>query len=44
MINTFSTFIVELNNVNSIMLGHERYSGTYIKSRNFLTTGVPTEG
>ncbi len=33
----------ELNNVNSIMLGHEQYSGYIHKIRNFLTTGVPTE-
>ena len=33
----------ELNNVNSIMLGHEQYSGYIHKIRNYLTTGVPTE-
>ena len=33
----------ELNNVRSIMLGHEQYSGYIHKIRNFLTSGVPTE-
>ena len=33
----------ELDNVKSIMLGHEQYSGYIHKIRNYLTTGVPTE-
>lgn len=33
----------ELNNVGSIMLGHEQYSGYINKIRNFLTNGIPTE-
>lgn len=33
----------ELNNVSSIMLGHEQYSGYIHKIRNFLTSGVATE-
>lgn len=33
----------ELNNVGSIMLGHEQYSGYIHKIRNFLTSGVATE-
>lgn len=33
----------ELKNSNSIMLGHDQYSGYLHKIRSFLTTGVPTE-
>jgi len=33
----------ELNNVRSIMLGHEQYSGYIQKISNFLTTGAVTE-
>jgi hypothetical protein len=33
----------ELDNVRSIMLGHEQYSGYIHKIRNYLTSGVPTD-
>lgn len=33
----------ELNNISSIMLGHEQYAGYLYKMRNYLSSGVQTE-